>query len=84
MGDRFRIEPEAVYDDAALVLGLGVTYAALARSRRAGTLRASRKGRRTLYRGQWVLDWLDAGGDGTAEERRAVRDRGRGLFEAAA
>ncbi len=58
----FKIDPDGVYDDAALVLGLGVTYSTLARARRAGQLRSTRKGKRTLYRGQWVIDWLEDGG----------------------
>ena len=59
MGEAFRIDPGAIYDDAALVLGLGLTQAALARARRAGHLRSTRKGRRVLYRGRWVIDWLE-------------------------
>lgn len=54
-----RIEPESLYHDAALVLLLGTTHAALARARRAGVLRHTRQGRRVFYRGAWVLDWLD-------------------------
>ena len=60
MSERFRIDPDGIYDDAALVLGLGVTHATLGRARRARELRATRKGRRTLYRGQWILDWLES------------------------
>ena len=68
MGETFRIDPAGIYDDSALVLGLGLTHAALARARRAGELRFSRKGMRTLYRGQWILDWLEAdGGKGVAD-----------------
>jgi hypothetical protein len=63
----FRIDPAAVYDDGTLVLGLGITHAALASARRRGALRFMKSGRRTLYRGQWVLDWLDAGA--TVESR---------------
>ena len=62
MGEAFRIDPEAIYDDAALVLGLGVAQATLGRARRAGHLRSTRKGRRVLYRGHWVLDWLERDG----------------------
>lgn len=59
MGERFMVDPGAVYDDGALVLGLKLTFRALARARRAGELRFTRKGKRTLYRGQWVIDWLE-------------------------
>lgn len=59
MGETFRIDPAGIYDDSALVLGLGITQATLARARRAGELRFARKGKRTLYRGEWVLTWLE-------------------------
>ena len=65
-----RIDPDAIYDDGALVLTLGLTYAAIARARRNKRLRYTRNGRRILYRGQWIIDWLESdarragGGDG--------------------
>jgi hypothetical protein len=55
------IDPTAVYDDSALVLSLDIPSATLARARREGRLRYSRKGRRTYYLGQWVLDWITGG-----------------------
>ena len=54
------IEPEALYDDGALRQALGLTAATLAAARRSGALRFTRKGKRTLYRGAWVLAWLEA------------------------
>jgi hypothetical protein len=54
------IDPQAVYDDGALHCELGLSSAALARARRAGELRYVRKGNRTLYLGEWVLEWLQA------------------------
>jgi hypothetical protein len=59
MIEPLRIDPQALYDDGTLRLTLGLTDAALARARRSGALRYSRCGLRTLYRGQWLLDWLD-------------------------
>ena len=59
MIEGFPIEPKAVYDDSALSVALGVSAESLARARRAGVLRYTRKGRRILYLGQWILDWLD-------------------------
>jgi hypothetical protein len=53
------IEPNAVYDDTALVIGLGLTTEALSRARRAEGLRYVRKGRRFLYRGAWIIEWLE-------------------------
>jgi hypothetical protein len=52
------IDPQAIYDDGALHCELGISAAALARARRTGELRFTRKGKRTLYLGQWVLDWI--------------------------
>jgi hypothetical protein len=54
------IQPDQVYDDGILVLTLGLSSAALARARRRGELRFARRGRRTFYLGQWILDWLKA------------------------
>jgi hypothetical protein len=56
--DAVSIDPTAIYDDGALYCALGLTAAALARARRSGRLRHSRQGKRVLYLGQWVLDWL--------------------------
>ncbi len=55
------IEPDALYDDGALRQALGLTPAALADARRGGTLRHTRKGRRTFYKGEWILTWLESG-----------------------
>jgi hypothetical protein len=52
------IDPKSVYDDGSLVLALDIPFATLSRARREGHLRFSRKGKRTLYLGQWVIDWL--------------------------
>jgi hypothetical protein len=52
------IDPHAVYDDGAVCLALDIPSATLARARRAGRLRYTRQGRRALYLGQWILDWL--------------------------
>ncbi len=54
------IEPEALYDDSALSQTLGLTPAALAAGRRAGTLRHTTKGKRTLYKGAWILAWIES------------------------
>jgi hypothetical protein len=54
------IDPNAVLDDGALLMQLGITSATLARARKAGKLRFSRQGKRVLYLGCWVLDWLRA------------------------
>jgi hypothetical protein len=53
------IDPAAVYDDGSLLLTLDIPAGTLARARRNGELRYTRQGRRTLYLGKWVLDWLE-------------------------
>jgi hypothetical protein len=59
MIDPVWIEPGAIYDDGSLRQALGLTDAALAAARRAGLLRYTRQGKRTLYLGRWVLGWLE-------------------------
>jgi hypothetical protein len=61
------IEAQGLYDDRALRQTLGLTDATLAKARRSGALRFSRQGKRTLYRGAWVLAWLDAASEPTTE-----------------
>ena len=67
MQQQVSIAPDGVYDDGALFLALGLTPATLAQARRAGQLRFSRKGKRTLYLGRWILDWIKA------DERQEVK-----------
>lgn len=55
-----QVDPDRIYDDDALLAALDVSLAALARARRDGELRYTRKGKRVLYLGQWVLDWIKA------------------------
>lgn len=54
------IDPGAIYDESAVVLALDIPSATLARARREGRLRYSRKGRRTYFLGKWLIDWLTA------------------------
>ena len=60
MQEQVSIAPDGIYDDGALHLALGLTPATLSQARRSGALRFTRKGKRTLYLGQWILDWLKA------------------------
>lgn len=61
-----RIDPDGIYSDATLILSLGVTAKTLARERRAGCLRHMKRGRLILYRGAWILEWLDSEPKGVA------------------
>jgi hypothetical protein len=54
------IAPEALYDDSALHQSLGLSPASVAAGRRAGMLRYTRQGKRTLYLGKWILAWLES------------------------
>jgi hypothetical protein len=56
-----RIDPETIYDTSSLCEALEIGPETLARARRDGELRHTRKGRRILYTGRWVLDWITAG-----------------------
>lgn len=64
------IEPDAFYHDGQVRLLLGITSATLARARKQGRLRFARQGKRTLYRGSWLLEWLELEADVTREGRR--------------
>jgi len=73
MHEPISIQPDAVFDDGSLHLALGLTPSTLAKARRTGDLQFTRQGKRTLYLGQWILDWL-RGTAQTAETRQGVAD----------
>jgi hypothetical protein len=54
------IDPSAIYDDASLALALDIPSGTVVRARRAGHLRYRRIGRRALFLGRWVIEWLTA------------------------
>ncbi|MCA9026217.1 MAG: hypothetical protein KDA86_13495 [Planctomycetaceae bacterium] len=54
-----RIEPDGIYLDGDARLLLGITDAAMTRGRRSGNLRYSRHGTTILYRGEWLIEWLE-------------------------
>lgn len=53
------IDPAAIYQDGDARLALGLTGATMQRARKSGLLRFTRLGRAILYRGQWLIDWLE-------------------------
>ena len=59
MANSLLLEPNRIYDVGAIVLALDVPSSSIDRARRAGSLRSARVGRRVLFRGQWLLDWLE-------------------------
>ena len=60
MTTQVEIDPNAVYSDRSVVLLLGVTTDSLREAERTGQLRHRRVGRRVLYTGAAILDWLNA------------------------
>lgn len=59
MTSKVLFEPSGVYDDGSIHLALAIPSKTLAHARRSGKLRFTRKGRRVLYLGKWILDWLE-------------------------
>ena len=72
------IEPAAFYDDGALYQALGLTPTTLADARRAKSLRFSRKGKRVLYKGEWILSWLEASAELPEKPRLEATGQGDG------
>ena len=52
------IDTQTIFTNGGLRPLLGSPSATLARARREGRLRFTRRGRRIFYSGQWVVDWL--------------------------
>jgi hypothetical protein len=59
MANTLLLDPNGIYDDGAVLLPLDLTSASLARARREGGLQYVRVGRRILYRGSWLLEWME-------------------------
>jgi hypothetical protein len=67
------LSPDAIYDDLLLRQVLGLHLDQIARARRSGELRHSKRGGRYFYRGDWVIGWLTGDGDeSTAGETQQV------------
>jgi hypothetical protein len=74
MLDPVTLLPDAFYDDSALHQAVGLSPATLAAARRSGDLRFSRRGNRTLYKGSWVLAWLESEPSETRREPTTGRE----------
>ena len=57
-----RIDPEAWYRENDLILQLGVGHETQRTEREAGRLKAVERGASFVYKGQSLLDWLNAKG----------------------
>lgn len=53
------VKPAGIYTNEILIEQLGVPKRTLAKARSSGALRWTRKGHTILYRGVWILDWLE-------------------------
>jgi hypothetical protein len=60
MSEPIHIQSDAFYDDWTLSEALGIPLGTIATARRTGALRSVQRGKKTFYRGSWVLNWLDA------------------------
>jgi hypothetical protein len=60
MSDAPTIHPDSIYLDGNVRLLLGLPSSTLARARRNRALKFTKQGHKILYRGQWLLDWLEA------------------------
>ena len=70
-----KIDPEAWYSDSDVFLRLDIQTAVQAQARKAGQLRFIQRGTTFLYKGQWVLDWLESGGQ--QEPAQQIRAKAR-------
>jgi hypothetical protein len=52
------LDPATIYDDGSLYCLLGLSSSTLTRARRSGLLRFTKQGKRILYLGSWVHEWL--------------------------
>jgi hypothetical protein len=68
MPDTIAIHQTGIYGTDDLCAMLDVSPETVVEARRAGTLRFSRKGRRVIFLGEWVLAWLRAGQEVTPLE----------------
>ena len=66
------IDPDCIYLDGDVRFALDLTSATLARARRDGRLRFTRQGHSVIYRGRWLIDWIEATATTEAERRQAV------------
>lgn len=62
-----RIDPNGIYSGAELARKLGLMQTTIKREVRLGRLRRARVSRRTLFRGEWVLAWLETMADRAAD-----------------
>jgi hypothetical protein len=77
MATVINIDPAGIYDDISLSNLLGISTQVIDRARRSGALRSTQKGRRVLFLGAWVLDWLQTDEEGPGARRLAPARRAR-------
>ena len=63
------MEKDFILTSAEFSKLVGISAESLARARQVGELRHTRKGRRILYLGQWILDWLEQDAKGVTDAK---------------
>ena len=58
MSEPFPIIDRAIYDDKTLNEQAGIDYGTLKKARKAGDIRYATLGKRHVYLGFWIFDWL--------------------------
>jgi hypothetical protein len=69
MAGTLSIDPQGIYAENAVARALGIPLGTLREARRSRRLRFSRKGKRVLFLGQWLIDWMQ---DDTASEQGGI------------
>ncbi len=69
MSGELHILTDAFYAEDLIRRSLGLNASMLAKARKAGELKYAKRGKRVLYRGDWLRDWLEAD---AADDRAAV------------
>ena len=54
------IDPESIFDREAVETTLGIAESTLRAARKSGRLKFMKLGHRVLYKGCWLLEWIEA------------------------
>lgn len=66
------IHPTAIYSSDDVCAMLDVSPQALTVARRSGELKSARKGRRVVYLGEWLLEWLRSDDNSAQDDGRSL------------
>ena len=65
----YQIDPNTFYEKHDVRRLTKVSSHAIGAAVRAGELRASKIGSRQVFKGQWLIDWLEGNGDAVAADQ---------------